>query len=139
MCFDKNRQVPEARSADRRGTAQAERGNPFPRPLGVQGDWRTSRPWPALRSEATKPPPRGRGFGGGVTCRSTKKAQLMLSFFRGAGGSRTRVQTKRQKAFYTLILPLVVGGCTREDALSSSLSSESWRNLEASVPSIRFE
>ena len=77
-------------------------------------------------SEATKSPPRGRGFGGGVTWMlHQNRVPNSEPYFGGAGGSRTRVQTKRQKAFYTLILPLVVGGCTREDALSSSLSSES--------------
>ena len=44
-----------------------------------------------------------------------KKLTGSVSFFRGDGRSRTAVQTKSQVAFYTLILPLIVGRGLPED------------------------
>ena len=69
----------------------------------------------------------------------TIQKMVLADHFRGDGGIRTRVQTTPRRAFYTLILPLVVGSETPEDGLTPHLSSESWRDIEASFTCSRFE
>ena len=51
----------------------------------------------------------------------------------GDGRTRTAVQTLYPIAFYTFILPLLVGNGMPEDGLVRNLSSESWRALKEST------
>ena len=60
-------------------------------------------------------------------------SQQAESLFCGDGRTRTAVQTPYPIAFYTLILPLIVGNGMPEDGLVRNLSSESWRALKEST------
>ena len=68
--------------------------------------------------------------------RAGRKMPLRVSeehFFSGDGRTRTAVQTPYPIAFYTFILPLIVGNGMPEDGLVRNLSSESWRALKEST------
>ena len=57
----------------------------------------------------------------------------LRGIFSGDGRTRTAVQTPYPIAFYTLILPLIVGNGMPEDGLIRNVSSESWRALKEST------
>ena len=60
-------------------------------------------------------------------------SDTLRGIFSGDGRTRTAVQTPHQAAFYTFILPLIVGNGMPEDGLVRNLSSESWRALKEST------
>ena len=62
-----------------------------------------------------------------------KSSRLAAIFICGAGRTRTAVQTPHQTAFYTLILPLIVGVEVPEDGLDAPLAFGAWRSLKASL------
>ena len=57
----------------------------------------------------------------------------LRGIFSGDGRTRTAVQTPYPIAFYTFILPLIVGNGMPEDGLIRNVSSESWRALKEST------
>ena len=57
----------------------------------------------------------------------------LRGIFSGDGRTRTAVQTLYPIAFYTFILPLLVGNGMPEDGLVRNLSSGSWRALKEST------
>ena len=78
-----------------------------------------SRPGSAEQNSAEPgiPPGRGRSRqrqGVGRHISEKKPLTIVSSLFSGDGRTRTAVQTTHQSAFYTLILPLVVGGSLPE-------------------------
>ena len=60
-------------------------------------------------------------------------SDTLRGIFSGDGRTRTAVQTLYPIAFYTFILPLLVGNGMPEDGLVRNLSSESWRALKEST------
>ena len=60
-------------------------------------------------------------------------SEYLRGIFGGDGRTRTAVQTPYPIAFYTFILPLLVGNGMPEDGLVRNLSSESWRALKEST------
>ena len=60
-------------------------------------------------------------------------SDTLRGIFSGDGRTRTAVQTPYQVAFYTFILPLLVGNGMPEDGLVRNLSSGSWRALKEST------
>ena len=70
----------------------------------------------------TADPPRG-GAGGDAYLHETEIAGNVAGYlFRGDGRTRTAVQANHHKAFYMLILPLVVGNGLPADGLPESYS-----------------
>ena len=68
-----------------------------------------------------------------LNCHTVLKVSTVSKVDSGDGRTRTAVQTLYPIAFYTFILPLLVGNGMPEDGLVRNLSSGSWRALKEST------